>query len=208
MNMRKKFLGLIVLGLIVALSISACGKKSVQISEQAEKDDVPRGEYSINDLLTMNKPMKCKWQESLTEGGEVTNEIYIDGRKFYQAVKMDEIGNFYSLSDGEYIYFWNDYSAVASKMKIDELESKAEPKGETESQNVDLDKRLDFVCERWTLDKSVFDLPAGKDFKDVTQEIGEMMEELQINTDEICDMCLSAPTAELQAECLRNAGCE
>jgi len=177
-----------------------------------QNDDVtdPSGNYTINELLGMNRPMKCKWRESLTQGGEVTNIIYLNGKKFYQDVTMGDMGHAYTVSDGEYIYAWSDFGNMASKMKISELETAAKPE-QTET-SATMDQKRDFTCENWKADNSVFNPPQGKEFQDVTGEINEAVDDLQQNSEQYqqqaCDMCKNAPTAELRDQCLENMQCE
>lgn len=184
-----------------------------QVSNQVENTVNPTGEYSINELLTMNKPLKCAWKENATGDSDVTNLIYINGKKFYQDVTMGDVGHSYAISDGEYLYTWNDFTDMASKMNIKEIEQNTQP---TQAQaptqgNAGLEQKRNFVCERWSADNSVFTPPAGKNFKDVTEEMGEAVEDLQQNSgqykQQICDMCAKAPTKELRDDCRKNSQC-
>lgn len=184
------------------------GQNQGQINSQVTKAVNPSGEYSINELLAMNKPMKCTWKEGVTNGA-VTNIVYINGKKFYQDVTMDDRGHSYAISDGKYLYIWNDFTEIASKMKLSEMETGAKS-GQTQN-SAKMDQERDFVCENWIADNAIFNPPQDKNFKDVTEEMGQAMEELQENSEEYkqqaCDMCRQAPTQELIDECLKNAQC-
>ncbi|HRY63004.1 MAG TPA: hypothetical protein P5267_00120 [Patescibacteria group bacterium] len=184
-----------------------------QNNNQTEDTVNPTGEYTINELLTMNKPLKCTWKESVTGDSDVTNLIYIDGKKFYQDVTMGDLGHAYTISDGEYLYIWNDFTDAASKMNLKELEENSQP---TQNQapaqgSASLEQKRDFVCEKWNVDDSIFTPPGDKNFKDVTEEMGQAVQDLQENADQskkqICDMCAKAPTEELRSTCLENAQC-
>ena len=218
--MQKKFFGLAVLLLVSAVLITGCGKKDnnqpasdKQNQEQAnnQADDTlnPSGEYTINELLTMNKPLKCSWKESATGDGDVTNIMYLNGKKFYQDVTMGDIGHAYTISDGEYLYIWNDFTNVASKMKITDTKTNSE-QAKTQG-SAGLEQKRDFVCEKWSADNSIFTPPQGKDFKDVTDEMNQVVNELQQNSgkanQQMCDLCQSAPTPEVKEQCLTNAKC-
>jgi hypothetical protein len=172
----------------------------------------PTGEYTINELLTMNKPLKCTWKESATGNNDVTNIIYIDGKKFYQDVTMGDLGHAYTISDGEYLYIWNDFTDAASKMNIKETEKNTQPATTpAPSNNAGLEQKRDFLCEKWSVDNSVFILPAGKNFKDVTEEMSQAVGDLKENADkykqQICDACAKAPTEELRNSCLGDTQC-
>jgi len=224
---KRRTRGFYILALVlVVLTLGGCGKKADNKSANSNKDQEqnqannqtgdtvnPTGEYSTNELLTMNKPLKCTWKESATGDSDVTNIIYIDGKRFYQDVTMGDVGHSYAISDGEYLYTWNDFTDVASKMNIKEIEQNTQP---TQAQaptkgNAGLEQKRNFLCEKWSVDSSVFTPPAGKNFKDVTEEMGEAVQDLQQNSgqykQQICDMCAKAPTEELRESCLKNAEC-
>jgi hypothetical protein len=90
-----------------------------QVKENNPTGDIvnPSGEYTINELLTMNKPLKCTWKDSAAGDKDVSNIIYINGKKFYQDVTMGDIGHSFTVSDGDYLYIWNDFNDMASKIK-------------------------------------------------------------------------------------------
>ncbi len=223
--MQKIYIGLGVLVLAGAVLVGVFWKKADnqpantnqeqnqnQINSQANEAINPSGSYSINELFTMNKPMKCSWKESATGDKDVTNIIYINGKKFYQDVTMSDIGHGYTVSDGEYLYIWNDFSGAASKMKLSEIKTSTEPgQGETKD-TAGLDQKRDFVCENWSVDNSFFNPPQGKNFQDVTEEMQQAAQgmnegDLEKAKQQICDSCQNAPTQELKDACLKNAEC-
>jgi len=185
--MDKKFLSIGVLAVaVVAAGIyfaSSGGTPEENQSLEGENNNQtagtvnPSGEYSINELLAMNRPMKCTWKESLTGEEEITNTIYINGKRFYQEVIMGDVGRVYTVSDGDYLYIWNDFTDAASKIKLSEMEASA-GSGQTEDA-AGLEQKRDFVCESWTADNSIFNPPQGKNFEDITEEIKRAAEGLQ-----------------------------
>ncbi|HOZ36761.1 MAG TPA: hypothetical protein PLR18_02940 [bacterium] len=210
--------------LLIVLALPGCGKKPdnetiVPEESQASNEnqsaavDYPTGEYTINELLTMNKPLKCTWKESLTGAGEVTNVIYISGQKFYQDVTMGDMGHAYTISDGEYLYIWNDFTNTASKMNFQEMQKISQPdSGSVPPANTNtMEQARNFVCEKWSVDNSLFTLPGDKNFQDLTKEMGQAAQDLQKNSaqnkNQACDFCRQAPTQELIDECLENAQC-
>jgi hypothetical protein len=217
--MKKIYVGLGVLVLVGAVLVGVFWKKSGnqpantnqeqgQVNNQANGTVNPSGSYSINELFTMNRPMKCSWKESTTGDKDVTNIIYISGKKFYQDVTMGDIGHAYTISNGEYLYIWNDFSGAASKMKITETETGIKTGQGTAEQ----EQKKDFICESWSPDNSFFNPPQGKDFKDVTEEMNQTVQgvnggDLETAKQQICDSCQNAPTQELIDACLENAQC-
>lgn len=223
--MQKKHLSLAVLLFVTAVLISGCTKKpgnqsanvkgeqdQNQASNQATGMVNPSGEYSINELFTLNKPIKCTWKESLSQGQEVTNILYLNGKKFYQDVTMGDTGHAYTVSNGEYLYIWNDFNNVASKMKFTEIKTSPQPGEEKSKATAGLDQKHNFVCENWSVDDSIFNPPQDKNFKDITGEMEQAVEGLKDENlekakQQVCDLCQKAPNQEAKDECLKNAQC-
>ncbi len=219
--MQKIYIGLGILVLAGAVLAGVFWKKSdnqpaninqeqSQVNNQANETINPSGSYSINELFAMNKPMKCAWKESAAGDKDVTNIIYIDGKKFYQDVTMSDIGHAFTINNGEYLYIWNDFNDMASKIKNTgaETETGIKPTQGTAEQ----DQKKDFICENWTADNSVFIPPQDKTFKDVTAEMQQAVQGineggLEKAKQQICDSCQNAPTQELKDACLKNAEC-
>jgi len=227
--MRKKNLGLAVLLLIAAVLISGCLKKSGdksagenneknnqnqeqnqgQVNSQANEIVNANGSYSINELFNMKRPMKCTWKESAAGDSDVTNIMYINGKKFYQDVTMGDIGHSYSIFDGVYLYIWSDFNNVATKMK----NTDATTANNSGQGNTGMDQKKDFVCENWAAENSIFNPPKDRTFKDATEEINEAFEGLNEDrldnmNQQICDMCKDAPTQELKDKCLGETKCD
>lgn len=216
--MSKKILVVALLA-VFALTLSGCGKKENnqnqeqnQGNNQNNEIENPSGSYSINELFAKNKSMKCTWKESATGDSEVSNVLYISGKKFYQDVTMGDVGHAFTISDGEYLYIWNDFTNVASKMKITETPTNNTNPEQGKTQNsAGLEQKRNFICENWSADNSLFNPPADKNFKDVTEEMNQVVDGLKENSTDYkqkaCDLCRQAPAGEVRENCLTSAGC-
>jgi hypothetical protein len=184
-----------------------------QVSNQSSETVNPSGQYSINELLTMNKPLKCTWKESATGDSDITNIMYLNGKKFYQDVTMGEIGHSFTIFDGDWLYIWNDFNAMASKMKSTEVQTNFKPGQENAQANATMEQKKDFLCENWAVDNSIFNPPQDKNFKDVTSEMNQAFQEsgqegLEKAKQQMCDLCQKAPDQDTKNECLKNAECD
>ena len=220
--MNKKFLligaaAIIAVGGVIYFSVlkgkMPVGKQNQdQNNNQSTGIENPSGQYSIDELLTMNKPLKCTWKESATGDKDVTNLIYINGKNFYQDVTMSDVGHSFTISDGDYLYIWNDFNDAASKMKYSDIKTSPVPGQEKTQGTTGQEQKRDFICEKWTVDASVFVPPKDKNFKDITEEMGQAVQDLQENSDkskqQACDSCRTAPSQELIDMCLENMECE
>jgi len=227
--MNKKQFVSTVLTVAIVFLISGCDKKPVSQGNEANSQNQeqnqaqgnnpnsgvenPSGEYSINDLLTMNKPMKCTWKENSSGNSDVTNVLYINGKNFYQDVSMGDIGHSFTLNNGDYLYIWSDFNDTASKIKYSEIKISPPPGQDKAQDTTGLEQKRDFVCEKWTADNSIFSPPTDKNFKDITNEMNRGMENLNNGVVEnakqqMCDLCQNAPDQETKDECLKNAQCD
>jgi hypothetical protein len=196
-------------GLIKNVSVDKQGGDSSKANAKTSDTVNPSGSYTINELLSMNTPLKCTWKESATGDKDVTNIIYINGKKFYQDVTMADIGHSFTISDGDYLYIWSDFNGVASKIKNTGAKTNIKPAQGAAGQ----EQKKDFICEKWTVDNSVFNPPQDKNFKDVTDEMNEGFKEMGENgglekaKQQMCDLCKNAPDQETIDNCLKNAEC-
>jgi hypothetical protein len=180
-----------------------------QASNQEKGITSPSGQYSINELFALNRPMKCSWKESAAGDGAVSNVIYLNNKNFYQDVTMDDIGHSFMIFNGEYLYLWNDFNDAASKMKNTQTKTGIEPNKDSAG----LDQKKDFVCEDWVADNSFFTPPQDRDFKDVTEEMNQAVKEmgeggLEKTKQQACDLCKSAPSQELREKCMGDMKCD
>jgi hypothetical protein len=211
--MQKKYLGLVGFLIFSTILLSGCGtnlNKQLNTSNQGQTVGKPTevinpsGEYTINELFAMNRPMKCTWKES-GEKSDVTNIIYLNGKKMCQDVTMGDAGHSYMVSDGEWLFMWNDFTGMASKMKITEIGTGITPGQGKTNGTAGMDQKRDFVCESWKVDNSVFEPPKDKSFKDVTEEMTQAVSEiknggLEKAKQQMCDLCSKAPSQELKDE--------
>lgn len=207
--MQKIYIGLAALAVAGVILIGVFGgnknQEQGQINNQKNGIVNPSGSYSINELFAMNRPMKCSWKENATGDSDVTNIIYINGKKFYQDVTMGDIGHSFTISNGEYLYIWNDFNDAASKIK----NTGAETGINSEQGNTGQEQKKDFVCESWSPDDSIFNPPQNKNFQDVTDEMNKAFDGVDKENikQQVCDSCQNAPTQELKDLCLENAQC-
>lgn len=210
--------------LAIMFLIAGCGQKTNvnqganQPSANENNQNAPAdlsdvsGSYSINQLMTMNKPMKCTWKDA-TADSEVTNVLYIQGKKFRQDVTMGDLGKAFTVSDGEYVYIWNDFTGAATKFKIDEISNDKSDQQAANDNSAGLEQPRNFSCAAWTVDNSVFSIPTDKTFKDATEDLKQAVEQSSITDvdkakQQLCDLCNSAPEGEARQQCLTNAQCK
>lgn len=132
---------------------------------------------SIGELLVGNEAFKCSWRietmesiesadiENVDEefmGGIAEGTIYVSGEKFRQEIKIKENtreNTISIMSDGDWVYQWSSITGQGTKMNFNRAE---------ELGVVDFSKEYGWNCERWADDKSIWELPEGVNFVDLS----------------------------------------
>jgi len=124
---------------------------------------------SLKDLLALNKNQKCTF--SVTDNGTTSNgTFYVSGGKyrgdFTSTVDGKTQTSHMMMQDGTN-YVWMDGTNAGFKMKLDDTASA----NTGAAQSIDPNKDLNYNCENWSVDSSMFKLPSTVQF----QDIGAMM---------------------------------
>jgi hypothetical protein len=222
--MRKNFFVYVVLS-ILAISLSGCGKKTdtsnQNTSNQPEASQEESFSGSLKDLINGGKTLKCTWQSSQDDSGQISGTIYIKGKKFKQDItfknpETDEDSgveiDFHSVSDGEWVYSWTSNTpGKGTKMNLSQFETQQE-QSDSNTTMVDMTKENNYTCLPWSISDSEFVPPADVEFKDITQEMQGLQEnaaaDLEKAKETVCNMCDQAPDEETRMQCRQNAGCE
>ena len=136
---------------------------------------------SVRDLLGMGKNVKCTFSTSETDEDGVKTDtsgtVYISGKNMAEDVKVvssdKEVGtvNMKMISDGTTIYSWNpELKTQGMKFKMmDETAAETSEPTKAQSQNANIDEKIDMKCSDWNVDNSVFSVPTDVKFSDLTE---------------------------------------
>lgn len=176
-HMKKiKFLSLL---MVASLFLSACGKEKVNegmdINEKNIQTEVSE-KKSLKELLSLGTAQKCTFEVE-QEGQTTKGEILIKGNKFKQGVEIPSengLMKVYSISDGEYLYSWNDaIKGAGSKIKIETME--ITPEEDTQKQeNINWEEKLDYKCNLATLSEADLALPTDIEFVDLSEMVNNL----------------------------------
>lgn len=165
---------------------------------------------TLGDLLDVNNPVKCVTEFDL--GGETQKQtVYSDGQNLRMETLMDAEGmksNVYAVIKDGWQYAWfesnmPDLPVMGTKIKFDNIDITAPESPVQEGEAVDMSKVMKFSCEPWVVDSSMFVLPAGVEFNDITAQTQKLMENAP---QDVCGMCDMMPDEETKAQC-RQVSC-
>lgn len=174
--MKKVILGVIVLLVLlvggvllnwpkptseVADSTAAKNLAEIQTNSTTEKT-------SLKSLLAMNKSQKCTFDVEASSGTSYISSGKMRGD--FTAKTGGSTGTTHMIVDGQTSYVWMDGQTSGYKMDFSAMQSNS-MKGDvnnTGQVNVDPNRDINYSCTNWSVDSSVFTLPANVKFTDMS----------------------------------------
>lgn len=126
---------------------------------------------SVDDLLALGEDVVCTFEEQHVQG-MVRGDVYVSGARLRSNFAfVSEQGNFEGsmIRDGEYVYTWGGtpFGQFASKIAFRDFDEEY-----IASQiPVDMTNDLDYTCEAWNVDASVFVLPTDIEFVEIDMSL-------------------------------------
>lgn len=214
--MNKKLLWTIV-GVIVVVLIIIFIVKPGQTVETG--DDQVQGtsnqtasEQSLKEIMASNKPVKCDYTDTQSDGSTVQGTSYIASGKmrgdFSSTVNGKTTSGHMIMADNT-SYTWIDGMSTGFKVSLSALSTTTTGQSSSSQQGIDPEKKVDYKCSSWTPDNSQFTLPSGITFTDFsailkTQTSGKATTgsgSTGASGSQCAAACASAPAA-YQAQCM------
>ncbi len=165
---------------------------------------------NIQELINEGRPVKCSYNVT-TDQGSSSGIFYVSGedmRTESKVVTGDTTTESYVIKKGEIIYMWDPVTLSGYQMAATEemIDNDIESYESAEIPDImkDINTNMDYDCDTWIIDNSMFDLPENVTFMDLST-LGEQMQESQEPGD-LCAMCEELPD-EQKSACLENFGC-
>lgn len=160
----------VVAGIVFAMTRGGDGEtKNYGQSDDMSQEQVSTSDTSaksMKDLVARGESLKCEFSQSV-EGTESEGVIYVaDGKvrgDFTSTVAAagGQKFNSYMIADGSYTYVWSSMMQEGFKFPI---QSSSSSQGQAQG-GVDYNQALDYRCESWNKDTSVFTPPASITFR-------------------------------------------
>jgi hypothetical protein len=210
---------MILIGLIVAGVIGAYLflNKPAQNGELTGNNNAQTMSASLAQLLAAGQDYSCTFETTDDAGLKTDGTIYVadQGHKMsgkFMTTNADNTQTQTSMmSDGQYTYIWSADQTQGFKMKVDPENDTLLPEGDDSSEvGFDADQQLDFNCQPWRPDNSLFVPPTGIEFVDFSAQV-EMMQEqsetMQQDSGANCAICDQVPAGDARTQCLTSLGC-
>jgi len=158
---------------------------------------------SIKSLLGEGKNVACTITYPDAKG---SGKVYVADAKMRGDFSFPSGGGEMKTSmiqDGEYMYSWS--GAQGTKMNISQVAT-AFPTTDTPTTQTDLDVAVDMDCDNWSVDATMFVVPADVRFTDMSA----MMEQMQKQSTEMkktqSGACDDIADAQAKAACMSATG--
>lgn len=130
---------------------------------------------SIKDFMAMSGNQRCVFSDAETGN---SGTVYLNSGKMrgdFSSNTGGQVSNTHMINDSENIYIWINNQTTGFKTTLTDVEKMSEMSGQNGvSQSVDINKKVDYKCEAWSVDSGKFVIPAEIKF----QDMGKMMENL------------------------------
>ena len=152
-------------------------------------------ETSLKELLASQNPQKCIFNHE-TDISDSSGEVVVSGGKMrgdFNSLAAGQTVKTHMIVDSGTAYVWTDTMAQGFKMSVDAMNTSSTDT----NQNLDINQRLNYSCTPWTPDASVFTLPTGITFTDMTALMNSAMPQETASG----SAAGGAGTGSLQAQC-------
>lgn len=208
----------------VALVVAAGGygyysysQRGASLGENTQlSGEMAEGGFSLRQLLAAGEPQKCTFTDS-TDVADTSGTVFVANGKMkgeFDAVTKIDGGTqkAYMVVDGETVYSWTSVYPQGVKTNI----SSSVSGDSSQKSAVDYDKKVDYHCEPWTPDMSVFELPSTVTFMEFNQPAtgasasgsaaaGTTVTPSPANA---CAACDSLPNAQAKQQCRAALNCQ
>ena len=130
-------------------------------------DNTSSAQQSLNELLASGRSQKCTFTDT-TDGGSYTGTVYVGAGKMrtdFDSTVNGQTTKGHMLVEGQTSYTWMDGMMQGFKMSLD---ADAQADASAEQQTLDPEKKADYRCDSWGVDSSIFNLPSGVTFSDLS----------------------------------------
>ena len=222
--MNKKIItvtGIIILLLVIgaaAFLMSAKNKPGTQPDEKKVTDTQEQNETnsggltSLKNLLMAGVSQTCTYSDT-ANSVNITGTTYISGGKVrsdFSSIAEGKTTIGHNIYDGKTSYVWMDESTTGIMMEID---ASAEKSDSQTQEGLDINKTIDYKCQVWVPDQSLFTPPADVKFSSFSiptisaDSVMGTNDTGTPNTASLCDSC-NALTGEQKTQCLTALKCD
>lgn len=156
----------ILVAVFMMMNKSSQPSQATPVTEQTQTDSEGITTGTIESILAGGKNTTC---DIVYEDNTGVGKIYVSDKKMRGDFATEVDGKAVESSmiyDGEYSYIWS--GLQGTKFKIDPTVATPDPSAK---QGADLEQKVKMKCSSWTVDNSMFAMPADVKFTDLTESM-------------------------------------
>ena len=215
-TMNMKFIAIAVAAIILLLGgdLFLYSKNSSPNSTPTQKATVSPTTTSQNgsllDILASGQNKKCNFDVKSSSGADTKGTFYISGTKVRGSLNITTNGKLDTMNilrDGDTNYMWG--SALPTGIKMTLSANDFAENINTQTSTTNPDQKMDLKCVSWTVDQSLFTVPADVKFTDAgSMTIKETPAANVTQTPSAdCSVCNSL-TGNAKTACLTGLNCQ
>ncbi|MDO8488449.1 MAG: hypothetical protein Q7S31_04075 [bacterium] len=202
--MNKAVLAVIAVVILVGLGayfVINKGKSSSGPTGSTANEQATTGAQSLKELLMGGVAQKCTFDSAGSQG-----TVYVGSGKMrgdFTSATGGQTVQSHMLVDGNTSYIWMEGQKTGFKTTLDaSADASADAQTNTTQSQINVDEKLDYNCAPGGVNSTMFDLPAGVQFSDMSS----MMDAGNDTGADKCAACDSVP-ASAKSQCLAALGC-
>ncbi len=171
----------------------------------AVQETSQENQKSLRDLLTAGVPQKCTFSDVSSEVNMQGTSYIANGkvRGDFSTTADGKTTNGHTIFDGKVSYVWMDGTSTGFKMEINPTEGSTS--NSSTQQGLDLNKTLDYNCDVWVPDQTLFTPPTNVTFTSFSVPTSTV-EGSTTGNKSLCSSCDSL-TGEQKTQCLTALKC-
>lgn len=165
------------------------------------------------ELMALGENYTCAYDLTDESGNISSGVVYVsdsgdkmNGEFTYIAVGGKETQS-NIIRDGQTNYIWSSNWEQGFKTEVTPTDTTLFDTGSETSVETGFDENeaIDFTCERWTVDESMFTPPAEIEFLDISATAAALQEQVDTSID--CSVCEQLPAGDSRDQCLQGLSC-
>lgn len=160
---------------------------------------------SLRDFFASTETISCNYKN---DAGKSSGKIQVAGSKLHgefmtELAGISQTSNL--VSDGKLVYIWVEGDKTGFKIPLTDIKA-ADPKNSS-NKELDLDKKIDYTCEPWNVDQSVFNIPKEVTFTDLSLKLDTNTSGSESLKFQQCSACNGLPDPKAVVICKEAFGC-
>ncbi len=159
---------------------------------------------TLKSLLSLGTSQTCTFSYADPDSGTTQGTVYFANGKMRGNFTVQTVdGQSFdssTINDGSYIYSWSSMSNQGTKIPVDyEVEESMDKDQGASSEYFNVDKEIDYNCNPWSDDQSMFTTPSNITFTDISSQMMQINETTNDLQEQKCAACDNLTGEQLQA---------